>query len=422
MRIKFLIAGILGIATTTTAFAQKYELNNAKESYEKYITLNKVSATFAEADKNLVAAKTSIDKAAENTKTAQLPLTYAVKAAVYATYTLRDTSKKKTIESFNTADEALKKAKELDATGENKALILDAANNLAQYQLNKGVADFKNKNFDLAYKDFDYFHNLFPEDTTALYYSGLAAVAASNSTAAITAYSKLLPLKFSKKESIYLDMSSIYLSSKDTVNALKIAAEGIEKFPSSSDLRRREIEVSLQAGKAQEILGKIQTAIANDPKNKNLYYYAGLTYTSFGSAEGTNLDKLKKTSKDPVAIAAGQAKKDDYFAKAVEMYKKALEIDPEYYEANLNIGYAYLAPAIDLYNTANQLPASKQKEYNIAIAKSTAQFDLAKPYLIKATELNPKSKDALINLKNYYLGTKDMANANATQKKIEALP
>jgi len=116
-----------------------------------------------------------------------------------------------------------------------------------------------------------------------------------------------------------------------------------------------------------------------------------------------------------------QVKKDDYFAKAVDMYKKALDIDPQYYEANLNMGYAYIAPAIDMYNDANQLPASKQKEYTAAIAKVTAQAELAKPYLVKATELNPKSKDALINLKNYYLVTKDTANANVTQKKIEAL-
>jgi hypothetical protein len=420
MRIKFLIAGLLGIASTT-AFAQKYELSNAKETYDKYVALSKVKATYVEADKNLNAAKASIDKAATNTKTAELPQTYALKAAVYATYSMRDTVAAKTLPFFNTADEALKKAKELDTKGENKALILDAANNLAQYQLNKGVADFQHKQFDLAYKDFDYFHQLFPEDTTALYYSGLAAVAGTNYPGALTAYSKLLPLKFSKKETIYLDMSSIYLAQKDTVNSLKMATEGVEKFPSSSDLRRREIEISLQTGKGQEMIGKIQAAISNDPKNKTLYYYAGLTYTTSGNNIGKELARLKKTSKDVAAISAMQAKKDDYFAKAVEMYKKALDIDPQYYEANLNMGYAYIAPAIDMYNDANQLPASKQKEYTAAIAKTTAQAELAKPYLLKATELNPKSKDALINLKNYYLVTKDMANANVTQKKIEAL-
>jgi tetratricopeptide (TPR) repeat protein len=431
MRIKFLIAGLLGIASTT-AFAQKYELSNAKETYDKYVTLSKVKATYVEADKNLNAAKVSIDKAATNTKTTDLPQTYALKAAVYATYSMRDTVAAKTLPFFNTADEALKKAKDLDTKGENKALILDASNNLAQYQLNKGVADFKNKQFDLAYKDFDYFHQLFPEDTTALHYSGLAAVAAKNYPAAITAYTKLLPLKFSKMETIYLDLSSIYLTQKDTVNSLKLASDGVEKFPASSDLRRREIEISLQSGKAQQVLSKIQAAIANDPKNKTLYYYAGLTYTSFANNINEDILKLKKTDgKDlkesilPPFVAKLnplQAKKDDYLAKAVDMFKKALEIDPNYPEVNQNIGYALLAPAIDTYNFANNyLPPSKQKEYNITIAKATAMAEAAKPYLLKATELNPKSVDALRNLKNYYLVTKDMTNANDTQKKIEAL-
>jgi len=419
MRIKFLIAGLLGIASTT-AFAQKYELNYAKDSYVKYVTLNKVKATFAEADKNLNEAKIAIDKAGANSKTAEMPLTYAVKAAVYATFALRDSAK--AVSYFTDADAALKKAKELDASGENKVLTNDAANNLAQYQLNKGIIDFKDKKYDAAYKDFDYFHQLFPEDTTALYYSGLAAVAGKNYPAAITSYSKLLPVTFSKKESIYSDMASIYLMQKDTASALKISAEGVEKFPTSAELRRREIEVSLQAGKAQDILSKIQAAIANDPKNKNLYYYAGLVYTTEGGNAGTEITKLKKAGKDAAAIPASlQTKKDEAYSKAAEMYKKAVDIDPEFFEANLNLGYAYLAPAIDQYNAANQLPPSKQKEYNAAIAKANALFEQAKPYLLKSTELNPKSKDALINLKNYYLGTKNAAEATATQKKIEAL-
>ncbi|HEY9535649.1 MAG TPA: tetratricopeptide repeat protein, partial [Mucilaginibacter sp.] len=152
-----------------------------------------------------------------------------------------------------------------------------------------------------------------------------------------------------------------------------------------------------------------------------LYYYAGLTYSSSGGAVGEDLEKLKKTSKDQAAIDALQAKKNDYFEKAVEMYKKALELDPNYVEANVNIGSALVAPAIDMYNDANQLPPSKQKEYNVLMAKATAQFEVAKPYLLKAVELDPKSRGALTNLKNYYMVTKDMAKVTETQKKINAL-
>jgi predicted Zn-dependent protease len=422
MKIKFLIAGLLGMSATS-AFAQKYELSFAKEQFDKYVTLSKsnVKATQQEADKSLVTSKEKLDKAAANSKTATLPQTYALKAAIYATYAMRDTNSVKTLPLYNTADSALKKAKELDATGENKALISEAVLNLSQYQLNNGINAYKAKNYNRAYKSFDAFRQLAPQDTTAIYYTAVAARMDNNTPAALDAYKQLLPLTFNDKPKVYMELSNIYLAQKDMDNALKMAVEGVAKYPSNSDLRKREIEISLQTGKAQEIIGKVQEAIANDPKNKTLYYYAGLTYTSFGNSTGDDITKIKKTSKDPAAWADLQTKKDDYFAKAAEQYKKALDIDPEYFEANYGMGHALLSPAIDLYNTTNQLPPSKQKEYTAGIAKSSAEFELAKPYLIKATELNTKSVESLINLKNYYLGTKNSAEANATQKKIEAL-
>ncbi|MFD2146863.1 tetratricopeptide repeat protein [Mucilaginibacter antarcticus] len=433
MKIKFLIAGLFCVASASKVSAQKYLLTEAKEKFDKYLMLSKVQATYAEADKNLVESRTAIDKVAVHEKTAQLPLTFALKAAMYSTYAMRDTLESKTLPLYTTAAEALAKAKELDAAGENKALISEATRNLAQYQLNKGVTAFQAKSFDAAFKAFDAYHQISPNDTTAIYYSGLAAIAGKNVPAAIKSYTELLPLDFSKKETIYLDLSSLYFfDMKDTVNALKTVTAGIEKFPSSGELRKREIEISLQSGKAQEVLGKIEAAIANDPKNKNLYYYAGLVYTTFGNNSSVELDKLKETAGKnlkesllPAFLAKFnpvQTKKQEYMTKAADMYKKALELDPAYYEANLNLGYALLSPAIDSYNYANNyLPPAKQKEYNAMLAKSTAQSDLAKPYLVKATELQPKNIDAWRNLKNYYLTTRNMAEANKVQKTIDGL-
>ena len=51
---------------------------------------------------------------------------------------------------------------------------------------------------------------------------------------------------------------------------------------------------------------------------------------------------------------------------------------------------------------------------------STA-FDKAFPYLQKGTELDPKSRIALENLKTYYLIKKDNAKVEEIAKKIETL-
>lgn len=417
MKIKLLMAGLLGLVSAT-AFAQKGELNTAKEEYEKYSGLRGQPAMASMAGKSLTTAKESIDKASANEKTATLPLTYAVKGSIYSALAVQDTVPATSLPLFTTAEEALKKAKEVDTKGDNKKMIDEAYLNLAQYQLTKGVKEYSSGKYDLAYKSFDFYRTVLPEDTNAIYYTGLAAANGKNYPAAISNYSKLVTTKYSKNAGVYLDLSSLYLASKDTAGALKTVSEGVSKYPANSELRKREIEISLQTGKEKEVTDKIQAALANDPKNKTLYYYAGLTY----SQTADNYAKEASATKDAAAKAKLTASKAEAYVKAGEMYKKALEIDPNYFEANLNYGYVILNPAIDAYNAANKLPANKQKEYDAAIAKAKAQFEQAKPYLVKAVELQPKSIDALQNLRTYYLGVKDDANASKLKAQIDALP
>jgi hypothetical protein len=415
MKIKFLIAGLFGIISVT-AFAQKNELKNAQEGFEKAQSLRAAQAG-ALAKKGLEGAKTAIDKAAANEKTATLPQTYALKAAIYADMSNQDTIAKTSLPLYTAAEEAFAKAKELDTKGEYKALIEVAMLNLAQYKLNQGVNEYRDKKFDLAYNSFDRYRQYMPEDTNAIYYTGLAAVNLNNFPVAATHYNKLVTTNYSKNDLVYFELSNVYLNLKDTTAAIKAVNDGIAKYPANADLRKRQIEIYLKTGKQQEVLNQLDATIKNDPKNKQLYYYAGITYSQL--AEGIK-DQITKT-KDAAAKEKMQEQKTANFAKAAEMYKKALELDPNYFEANLNMGYVLLSPAIDTYNAANKLPANKQKEFDAAVAKSSELFDLAKPYLLKATDIDPKSVDALENLKTYYLGKRDMPNANLTKAKIDAL-
>jgi hypothetical protein len=415
MKIKFLIAGLFGIISVT-AFAQKNELKNAQDGFEKAQSLRSAQAN-ALAKKGLETAKTAIDKAAANEKTATLPQTYALKAAIYSDLSNQDTIAKTSLPLYTTAEEAYTKAKELDTKGEYKDLIETAMLNLAQYKLTQGVNEYKDKKYDLAYNSFDRYRQYMPEDTNAIYYTGLAAVNLNNYPAAATHYSKLVTTNYSKNDLVYFELSNVYLNLKDTTAAIKAVNDGIAKYPSNADLRKRQIEIYLKTGKQQEVLTKLDATIKNDPKNKQLYYYAGITYSELGE----DIKNQATKTKDAAAKAKLTEQKAMNYAKAAEMYKKALELDPNFFEANLNMGYVLLSPAIDMYNAANQLPANKQKEFEAAVAKSSELFDLAKPYLLKAVDIDPKSSDALENLKTYYLGKRDVPNANLIKAKIEAL-
>ena len=81
-----------------------------------------------------------------------------------------------------------------------------------------------------------------------------------------------------------------------------------------------------------------------------MYYYEGLTYSQIAEANGKKLKKLQesrfqrlpakpgvKPTVDPQIAKLQQSKADNY-DKAATQYKKALEIDHNYFEAVLNLG------------------------------------------------------------------------------------
>lgn len=411
------MTGLLGLMTVT-AFAQKGEVSDAQDAYTKYQAIRNTKTLDKQATDNLNTAKTAIDKAADNEKTANLPQTLALKGAIYSSLAIRDTVAASSTPLFTTAQEALAKAKELDAPkNENSKLIHDADVNIAQYQINKGIKEYGEKKYDMAYKSFDAYRTIFPEDTTAIYYTALAAANAKMWDPAIANYSKLVTTGYSKNQRTYEDLSAIYLMKGDTAGAIKSMNEALAKFPQNAVINKRMIEINLQMGKTQEVLDKMQGTIASDPKNKTLYYYAGIAY----SRVSDDASKKAAKEKDPTALAALNKTADDNRLKAVDMFKKAVEIDPNYFAATYSLGYALISPAIDEFNYANKLPVSKQKDYDAAMAKANSMFDEAKPYVQKAVDLNPKSVEALNTLKMYYLGKKDMVNANAIKKQVDAL-
>jgi len=415
IRILFVSAG-LATLLAAPAFAQKGELSNAKTAFDTYDAL-RAANNGPLVKSSLSKAKIAIDKASQNDKTSALPETFALKAAIYAHSAMVDTIESTSAPIYGAAEEALAKAKELDTKKENEKLLASAESALSLGRLNAGVSLYRDKKYDDAYKAFDAAQKYAKNDTSAIYYAGISAAASKNYKGAIEQYKKLVNTNFSENDKIYLDLSSLYLTEKDTVTALNIANEAVKKFPSNAELRKREIEISLQSGKVQEVLDKILAAISNDPKNKTMYLYGGLTYSQ---AAEVSILKIAKT-KDAATLAPLLKDKADNYAKAADMYKKALEIDPNYFDAALNLGYVTLNPAIDTYNAAQQLPATKQKEYDAALVKAKAQFDAAKPYLEKATEIQPNNVDGWKNLKTYYIGTQNVAKANEVQKKIDEI-
>lgn len=389
MKTKSLLLALAVSGISATAFAQKSAVNTAKSEYDSYAALKAASPALAAP--KITAAKEAVDKAVVHEKTAADPTAWTYKALIYADLATSDT----TSASANLASEAttaLAKAKELDKEGKNKENIAKVGNLLYINQFNVGKRFLDKGDYSNAYTQFTKGLDYAPGDTLLNYAAGISAMNGKDYPNAIKRFTELLPTNYSSLENVYSNLSVLYAATKDTASAIRIAGEGAAKFPQSSDLATREIEFSLMTGKQKEVIEKISAQAAKEPTNKLYPFYLGIAYNSL---------------EDNV--------------KAETAYKKAIELDPSYTDAYINLGGLIMNNGIVIYNKANKLPASKQAEYTATMKKAQAEFDRALPYLTKAVELNPKSELSLKNLKTYYSIKQNKAKMDEIDAKINAL-
>lgn len=391
MKIKSFILATVFSASTLVVFAQKGEVTSARTSYEKFLGLKDANSMLL-ATPNLKAAKASIDKAVVHSKTIEDPAAWTYKSLIYGELALLDTVPQTSKPLIEEAKAAHKKASELDKAGENKANLENANGTIfSQYELNQGVKAYQTNNFADAYTSFNNALNYRPGDTTITYYAGLSAINSKNYKAGIQSYEALIKTNFSANNQIYLDLSRLYTMEGDTSRAIAVASEGATKY-NDTQLATQEIELSLMSGKQKEVITKITDQAQKYPENKLYPYYLGIAYSTIGES-----------------------------AKAEEAYLNALKIDPNFVDASTNIGGIILNKGINLYNEANQLPQNQQKEYEAMIKRGDAELDKALPYLTKSSELDPKSRIALENLKTYYVIKKNQEKVTEISAKLENL-
>jgi tetratricopeptide (TPR) repeat protein len=389
MKIKSILIAFCMLGSLVS-FAQKNEVNKGKASYNKFNEVKSIGSS-ALGMKDLEAAKTALEKASTNAKTKDQSETWTYLALVYAEYSAVDSIN--TDEYTKKALDALRQAKSLeghDAQADNLEVV---SRILAQNELNNGVKAFEKQDFKAAYSAFNKGLEYLPGDTLFSYYAGLSAINGQDYPSAIKMYKTILSHPdFSTLDQIYLDLSRLYMMEKDTASAIKYAGEGAEKFPDFADLATQNIELNLQAGNEEKVISNIENEVAKSPGNKHLHYYLGIAYGAI-----------------------------DNDAKAEAAYKKAIELDPNYADAYINLAGFLLNKGIQVFRDASNLPTNQQKEYNEALKKGNELIDEALPFLLKATETAPNSAISWQNLKTYYQLKDNKEKVDEIESKINSL-
>ncbi len=210
------------------------------------------------------------------------------------------------------------------------------------------------------------------------------AIKANDLSTAKEHFQKLIDRNFNDPK-IYLNMAKIHLEQKDTVSSLKYIEQGKAIFDDNTSLITEEMNIYLAQGKTDVLIEKLSNSIESNPDNELLYMNRGMMHESKKNYESAALD-----------------------------YKKALEINPDYLDANYNLGVMYFNQAAGMANAANSIKAND--EFLKAKEQFEKKFKEAAPYLEEALRLNNNKTEeeqmmynaTLNSLKQLYVRTGEM--------------
>ncbi len=371
---------------SSATFAQSSNLKKAASNIQKYDEL-RVAGTPQLGQKYLETAKEAIDAAVIHEKTKDSGEAWMYYALVYSNRAFAE----KSAEDEEKAKEGIAKAKELDKDDKLAANIDVAQQLLYNYNFTQGVTNWESKNYQGA---FDYFNTALeymPGDTTVIYYSGLAAIQNQDYKNGIEKYKQLIDRKdFSSHKVVMVDLPKLYLSMQDTASAIEYAAKAAEAYPDDKAAAVQNIELNLIAGNNDKVIANIQSQIATDPQNKSLYYYLGIAESANGNPD-----------------------------QALEAYKKAIELDPNYADANLNAGVVLMNRVRDELNDLNGSNVSNAVQA-VKLRELKEKLKPVEAYFSKVAEVEPNNTSALRGLKQYYDFVEDEAKSKEIAQKIEA--
>lgn len=362
--------------------------------YSQNSAVNK--ATNFQKNGELDKAKELINQATEHEKTKDKGRTWYTKGTIYRSLATSDKAEYQAnaVEYLKEAIAAYNKAKELEKQNSTYYQFSEMElESLWGDYLNTGATFYQDGEYGKAYEQFMLSSLVKPSDTTAFLYGAIAAINDDKHDEALACYYKLIDLNYHDKD-VYNGI--IYLERVHTKNeekALEVIGKARKHYPNDKNLMKDEINILIALKKVDDARNKLEAAIKEEPDNAILYYNLAFLFERANENE-----------------------------KARQHYAKAIEIDPEYYDANFNLGANYYNAAAELIRVANDMDyKTYQKEGKKYIDRAKAQFKEALPYLEKAERIQPNDITLLSTLQTIYQQLNMANKVKEMEKRITSL-
>jgi len=413
---------IIGMLFITAIFAQKREVTSAW-SYLK--------------DGFLDDAKKSIDKATANPETSNWYKTYYYRGQIYQELGITDKKKYKGL-CDNCLDEAYDsyikaillnfvnpEYRQIDLTSEagfmkfvsiiqkmddrnyeNTESLYDIIGNrlpaLSNAFINEGVAKYQEQKWEESYAKFEkavLISSLsFRADTQLYYFTSLAALKAKKFEEAVKLNDFLIEAKFGANDDervlIILNQAVCYREIGKTDKMIETLQKGIEKYPNANyPLVIELFNYYVNSEQNDKALEYINLAINKNPNDPQFYVI-----------RGTLNETLKLRD------------------KAIADYKKAIELDPNNFDANYSAGAYYYNTGVDTLDWADKnIPITEFAKLEEFKKIANGLFEQAKPFLEKAEAIQPTNMNVLATLKTIYYRLGEMEKYKEADAKIKKL-
>ena len=337
---------------------------------------------------NLIDAKNYIDEAFLNTSTSDEPKMWNYRAKVYLKIAL--------LKDQKIDNDAIFKAKQshircLDRDKKGRVVVRkwtkeeDVVAGLIQcgYKLfNMAIDEYNNENNSKALKLYDEIFEIFDYDSedqlkrgnitkeTVLHNSFFAARRMKDNERSKLLLQNLIDLNFNDP-SIYVHMSDILQEEGNDDDALKYLSLGRDYFENDPVLINSQINLYIKLNRTDELIDKLSDAIELDDMNDLLFFNRATVYDQKGMLDEAIID-----------------------------YKKSIELNPDNFNSNYNLGALFFNRGVELRNEANN--SSSDKLYNKLKKESEVFFDDALPFLETSLSLDPNDKNTLLSLKQLY--------------------
>jgi len=260
--------------------------------------------------------------------------------------------------------------------------------------LNHGAEKYNENEFETAYEDFMKALVVQPGDTTALLYGGVSAQQADMLDEAIDCFQTLADNGDANVDT-YKTLIYLYRTEKEDMDkVLATIDQALDQYPNNKDFVQEKITTLIISEQTEKAKSELEAAISEDPTNSQYYYFLGYLFDA----------------------------QEDY-DNAQENYEKAIELNPEYYDATYNLGVIHYNKARDVLKEANNLSLDEYRKQAASFdEKAGKHFKDALPYFEKAVELSAGDDLQLLEtLQGVYYKLKMNDEGDALDAKIKAL-